>query len=171
MRRIAALLTIAIFASGCTDSKPAASVHYAKLYPMRDIFGVDFHSDLNFEELYAKDQEIISKRLVCALGNDQDFGVEHRMQYVFRGDFDLRGTSKIGERTTYRYFSHGDFYENPPESSDVKLLNGSKLTDVLGNKKSVPCKVIMTIYMTSPYYSSTMLIPTKDILRASNSSK
>jgi hypothetical protein len=101
MTRIFALLSIAILASGCRDPKPSANLNYAKVYQTPSTFVVEFNSDLNFEELYAtnKNEEIIVKKLVCALGDDKNLEVEHNMRYVFRGDLELQGTSKVGRYT------------------------------------------------------------------------
>lgn len=173
MKRICTLLLVALIALGCSDPKPIAKLRYTKLTEQPSIFAVEFDSDINLEELFAKNkhQKIVVKKLMCPLGDDQNFDVEHNMQHFFRGGLQLQGATEIGERTTYRYLSRGYFYENTPGRTDMKFLSGAALAGVLGSKKSVPCKVIMTVYMSSPYYSETMSIPVEDILRVTKSSK
>jgi hypothetical protein len=171
MTKLFALLCVAFFVAGCEDSKPAAHLVYKKLHQTPSGFVVQFDSNMDNERLYQRNEEIIVKKLMCAIGDDRNFEVGHPMQYVFRGDLELRGSSTVGTQTNYHYFSNGDFYEIPPASNDVKALTGVSLAKAIGNKISVPCKLIMTVYMRNPYYSREMLLSAADVLRASNSSK
>lgn len=166
MRTSAALLLAVCLASGCGERKPAARLTYVQMTMQASGTLVEFDSDIDLEALYAKnsDQKIVVKNLMCALGDDQNFDVTHKMQAYFLGSVQLHGKSK-GESTRYRYRSIGHFYRDTPGKTDMKLLAGADLLPVLGNKKTVPCKVIMTIYMSSPYYSQAMMVPVADILR------
>jgi hypothetical protein len=170
MKRAFSLLIMACLTSACSEPKPSANLNYVRMYQQPTTSVVEFNSDLDIDALYSKNrhQKVVRKFLRCALGEDRNFDVEHRMRYVFEGTLELQGPSQAGNKTAFRYLSHGDFYENPPHNNDLDLLRGKGLADVLGAKKSVPCKVIMTVYMSSPYYSGTMSIPTADILTVSN---
>lgn len=160
--RLFSLLLVACLASACSGSNPSANLSYKRLSREQATSVVEFNADLDIDALYAKNryQKDIRKFLRCALSDDQNFDVEHKMRYVFEGSLKLQGSSRAQDKATYRYLSHGDFYENPPNNNDLDLLRREKLADVLGGKKLVPCKVIMTVYMSSPYYSGTMFIPT-----------
>ena len=52
----------------------------------------------------------------------------------------------------------------PTEYSGDKYITKEALAALLNDKATVPCKVRMTVNFSSPYYSETMLVPTKDIL-------
>jgi hypothetical protein len=84
MTRMIAWVLNAAFLVGCNESKPTVQLRYVKLHPLSKRFTVEFYSDRNVEELYSKDDEIISKRVVCALGSDRNFEVGHKLRFVFR---------------------------------------------------------------------------------------
>lgn len=169
MRTSAALLLTVCLASGCGERKPAAKLSYVQMTLLASGTLVEFDSDVDLEALYAKnsDQKIVVKNLMCALGDDQNFDVTHKMPAYFLGSVQLHGKPN-GESTRYRYRSIGQFYRDTPGQTDMKLLSGAELLPVLGIKKAVPCKVIMTVYMSSPYYSQAMMVPVADILRVAH---
>lgn len=51
---------------------------------------------------------------------------------------------------------------------NVEREGNSSLYALLSQRKSVPCKVVVTAYGYKPYYSNTMNIPTADLLREIN---
>ena len=161
------MLSAILLASGCSDSKTAAALNYVQLIREPSVFIVEFDSDLDMEAPYAQNrhQKIVSKSLKCALGDDQQIDVNHKLPAYFMGTVQLHQTANAKNGTRYRYQSRGNFYHDTPGSSDMKLLGESALAGVLGTKQSVPCKVIMTVYMSSPYYSRAMAIPVQDIIR------
>ena len=169
MRTTAALLLTVLLASGCGERKPAANLSYVQMTTLASGTLVEFDSDIDLEALYAKnsDQKIVVKNLMCALGDDQNFNVTHKMRAYFLGSVQLHGKPE-GETTRYRYRSIGQFYRDTPGQSDMKPIAGADLLPVLGNKTTLPCKVIMTIYMSSPYYSQAMMVPVADILRVAH---
>lgn len=169
MKTSAALLLTVCLASGCGERKPAAKLSYVQTTLLASGTLVEFDSDIDLEALYAKnsDQKIVVKNLMCALGDDQNFDVTHKMPAYFLGSVQLHGKPN-GESTRYRYRSIGQFYRDTPGQTDMKLLSGAELLPVLGIKKAVPCKVIMTVYMSSPYYSQAMMVPVADILRVAH---
>lgn len=162
-------MIVACVASACSEPEATANLSYVRMYQQPTTTVVEFTSDLNIEALYEKNryQKVVRKYLKCALDDDQNFDVENRMRYAFEGTLELQGASKVGDKITYRYRSHGDLYEQPPGSNDLNLLRGQTLVGILGNKSTVPCKVIMTVYVSSPYYSNTMSIPSADIVNTS----
>lgn len=164
------MLATMLLASGCGDSKTAATLNYVQLMREPSVFIVEFDSDLDLEAPYAQNrhQKIISKSLMCALGDDQQIDVNHKLPAYFMGTVQLHQTINVKNSTRYRYRSRGNFYHDTPGSSDMKHLGESALAGVLGTKQSVPCKVIMTVYMASPYYSRAMAIPVQDIIRVTS---
>lgn len=163
-------MIVTCMAGACSEPKASATLTYVMMYQQSTTTVVEFDSDMNIEELYEKNrhQKLVRKYLKCALGDDQNFDVENKMRYAFEGTLELQGSSKVGEKTTYRYLSHGDFYEQPPDSNDLELLREQTLVGVLGAKSAVPCKAIMTVYASSPYYSNAMSMPSSDIVNTSN---
>ena len=172
-KKAAVLLLVACVAVSCDQPKPRATLHFERMYQLPTTTVVEFTANLHIEDLYAKHrhQKVVRKYLKCALGEDVDFAVENKMRYAFEGTLQLHGSFMAGDKNKVRYLSHGDFYELPPQSNNLELLRGQKLVDVVGTKKSVPCKVIMTVYFSSPYYSNTMQIPAADILKTSKAGR
>lgn len=170
MKRVLFPLLIALLGSGCSETKPIANLKFIKIYQLPAVVVVEFDSDTELEALYAanKHQKIVVKKLLCALGGDQNFDVEHSMQHFFRGNMQLVGSSTVEGKKSYRYASRGDFYQNSPGQRDMNLLRGDALRTMLSDKKSVPCKVIMTVYMAEPYYSAPLLIPVNELIRVSD---
>ena len=83
----------------------------------------------------------------------------------------MQGSPTLGDKSSYRYSSNGDFYQISADGTDRILLRREMLTKVLGTKNSVPCKVIMTRHMADPYYSAAMSVPVGDILKISNAKR
>ncbi len=162
MKRLATMLTAALLASACSNSKTTATLDYVQLLREPNVFVVEFDSDIDLDALHAKNtnQKVVAKNLICALGSDQNFDVDHKMQEYFLGS--VQRQESVGQ-ARYRYRSRGNFYHDTPGSTDMKFLAGAALEAVLGAKKSVACKVVMTVYMASPYYSNSMEIPAQHI--------
>lgn len=156
-----------ILVAGCADDRPAANLVFKGLYEKPQGFVFEFTSDRNFDALYVdnKYRNVVRKSLICSLTSDENFDLEHRLQYVFEGDVELVDQPKKNTMGAYRYLSLGDFYERTSGSS-ADLLRGESLRRLLEKRKFVHCRVIMTIYLSSPYFSNVMLVPTGPLMMA-----
>lgn len=156
---------IAALTVGCHGNHPTATIAFEKIYKTQSGgFIVQFNSDIDFEALYSsnKYRKIVRKFLTCSLSNDENFDVEHQLQYEYTGRVELASKPSDLDKKFYRYTSFGNFHENVSSPSS-KPLWGQSLQRLLDSKKAIPCRVIMTVYLSSPYYSNVMLVPTDAI--------
>jgi hypothetical protein len=92
--------------------------------------------------------------------------VEHQLKYFASGRIELIQASTIRDDGKFLYESAVHFWESPAnEMGSDKSLAKEDLDFLIKNKNEIPCKVRMTVYLSSPYYSNTMFIPAADILR------
>lgn len=164
MNKLVPLLVMTTLTAGCSDNYPKATIEFHKIYRSPQGFVFEFKSDINFDELHAsnKHQKVVRKFLTCSLSNDEDLDIEHQLQYDFIGNIEPATQPSDPERELFHYSSIGDFHENTSSSSS-NLLRGTSLRRLLDSKKAIPCRVIMTVYLSSPYYSKVMLVPTDAI--------
>lgn len=157
---------IFVFLVGCTANKPTAELIYKNIYFAGESIAINFYSNIEFDKIYADNrlQNVVRTYLLCALDNDENFDVKHRLRYTFEGNLALRQPPNARE-SRYSYRALGSFYANSADGSEFGLIRDKELVKILGQNKYVPCKVIMTVYFSSSYYSNTMLIPVSDIKR------
>lgn len=158
------VLFVVAFIMACGNQHAPANITYERFHELPRQFAIDFLSDTNFEASFAKNkhQKIIYKTLTCSLSDDANFDIKHRLRFAFEGDIQLQNAFDSGGKVAYRYTSKGNFYENI-SNSHHDLIWGESLTQILQARKSIQCKVVMTVYLSSPYYSNKMSIPTADI--------
>lgn len=149
------------FSSSQENGEPIRAKEYTML----------FTSDIELLELFKKDDgdnPLVWARLVCALDNDVNFSVEHRMQRYIHGTVEP-DTQKIEPVTNFKYLSKFNFFETTDNGSSESYIDKEHLNYLLSKRTLIPCKVVMTVYLSSPYYSNTVNIPTKNLLREINS--
>lgn len=91
--KVLCLLPIIFLLSTClSGDKPGAKITYSKIEVAKQKYSITFRSDKNIDALFLQDrgESVVAKRLVCALGNDRDFRVEHNMGSFLRGIFFFR---------------------------------------------------------------------------------
>jgi hypothetical protein len=154
--------------SACTATTPVAKLKYLGISSTPDRnYHLKFESDQPLLELFAKNKhrKVVLAELVCSLDNDHNFDFGHRLKSFAKGGFDFIEKKKASGQTGYAFDSTLHFWEGAPTNmgSDQSLAK-EELDVLLKAKESIPCKVRMTVYLSSPYYSETMLVPAKDIL-------
>lgn len=112
------------------------------MYQQPSAVAVEFNSDVDFENLYGKNasRKVVVKKLHCAVGEDQNFDVRHRMQRFFRGDLELLSSSATAGKRMYRYASKGDFYWGSSDGTDRALLRGQALIRLWVEGRLFPAK-------------------------------
>lgn len=152
---------------GCEVDKPAANLTFSSIQKAHKGYVIEFYSDIDIDSLFSSEhtRKIISRQLVCALENDRDFSVEHNMAKFFGGDVELQegNTDKSGKK--HRYLSNGLFYFNFDEGSRFARLAEDEVIDLISNTAEIDCKVVMTVFLSKPYYSATMKIPAREVVR------
>jgi hypothetical protein len=166
MRILITALIITFSASGCSHAKPIAKPEYSEVKRSSNFYEIGFKSDINLDTIFTSEEgeKVVTNRLVCALEDDHDFSVKHSLQRYFRGEISVVSTQpeKSGK---FAYVSKGNFYESFDKDTSRKYISDDSLRNILSKSKSLPCKVVMTIYLKDPYYSATMFIPVQDILK------
>lgn len=162
MKSLSLVLLTALL-TGCANDRPKANLTFEGIRPEGHSLAIEFLSDKNFDALYADNKQlnIVRKALMCSLTSDENFDVEHQLKYEFRGDVEL-APNAAKTNGGFRYRSVGGFYENVSSSNSAPLSDDA-VRRLLVGKDAIKCKVLMTIYLSSPYYSNIMLVPTDKI--------
>lgn len=160
-----ALLAAGLFA--CAAQAPVARVNYLGIKAVGYNYHLKFASDQPILELFAKNkhQRVVLAELVCSLDADHDFDIEHNLKYFARGGFEVAEKAANKAEAKYVFEAIVHFWEGHGNNigSDQALAK-EELDLLLKGKEEIPCKVRMTVYLSSPYYSETMMVPVKDIL-------
>ena len=185
MRKVSLFLILSLCSACMPHSKPAANIEFygvtskERIFPplqeggeptkLRE-FTISFTSDIEMLELFKKedgDNPLVWARLVCTLDDDTNFSVKHNLRRYARGEVEL---TKIGGKVQdddYLYAFKLNFYEENDGEGRSSLKN-KELNRLLSGRHGIPCKVVMTVYLSAPYYSNTMYVPVKDLLREVN---
>jgi hypothetical protein len=107
----------------------------------------------------------VFKELICSLNDDHNFDVEHQLKYFAQGGIELVEKTSSDGKLSHVFESDFQFWQNVNrEMATNQYLAREELHVLLNGRDTVPCRVRMTVYLSSPYYSGTMLVPAKDIL-------
>lgn len=162
------LLALAILLSGCEAKAPIAKLQYLSLTTGSDgAYHLAFAADQPILDLFAanKHQRVVYAALKCALGNDQNFDIEHSMKHRVEGSFEEAGTTQVAGQLPHRFDAIVHFWESgATENNGDQYIHKEELAVLLKDKATVPCMVRMTVNFSSPYYSEIMQVPTKDIV-------
>lgn len=101
--------------------------------------------------------------MICALENDRNFSIEHNLQRFYRGAIDLN-RAMSSNRRSYRYSASGNFFLGFDNGGQTKVLEPVELDGLLKSKENIECKVVLTIFLSKPYYSASMFIPVERIV-------
>lgn len=153
---------------GCQAKAPVAKLKYFDFTTGSDgTYHLKFTSDQPVLDLFASDksQRVVYAALKCALGNDQNFDIEHSMKYRVEGTFEKDGTQPTAGQLPHVFDAIVHFWvSGPTEHSRNRYLHKEELAVLLKDKATIPCMVRMTVNFSSPYYSEIMQVPTKDLV-------
>ncbi|WP_439879164.1 hypothetical protein [Pseudomonas prosekii] len=172
MMKFITLVIFAILCSACAKDHhiPAANLRYTSVHidEVGIMYRINYGSNMNLLDLYGRGMRegVASTLLNCALGEDQDFSVEHFIQFTAMGGIDVDASSRSGEK--FNYSSHVFLEETDSHGSRAKMLSVKELNGLLAGREYVTCKVVVTAYGFKPYYSNALLIPAADLLREIN---
>lgn len=138
------------YLSGClSGERPVAHLEFSRFEKLDSGYLISYYSDKNFDSLLTADGgKIVSRSLICALKEDEDFRVEHSINKFFDGDVVLRKGEGEGK---FQYSSTGDFYVSWDNDSQRRFLEGREILKLMSKKPAVACKVVMTVYLSKPY--------------------
>ncbi|WP_238344750.1 hypothetical protein [Pseudomonas sp. SWRI81] len=171
MKKLLAVLLIIFCASCAKDhSVPPANLNFLSVEKEGNssLYAVYYGSDVDLLNLFNRGKRVgaASTMLECALGDDQDFSITNRLRYSAYGVIDEDASNKA--RGRFNYVTSAFLRQTPDNGSTQDNLSVPELNALLSQRKSVPCKVVVTAYGYKPYYSNTMNIPTADLLREIN---
>ncbi|WP_146204658.1 hypothetical protein [Massilia glaciei] len=90
------------------------------------------------------------------------------MKQFLSGGVDPAEASIDTKTRRYNYIAVTDFYESLDGGTSRNLLFGSSLEKILKSRSTIPCRVVITVYLSQPFYSAPMSIPTGDIIKSIN---
>lgn len=169
MKKIFTLLFVMLCTSCVKDhGKPPANLEFMSVARIEDFtaYSIHFSSDIDLLDLYGKGRGKgqISTQLLCALGSDLDFNVEHFMEPSASGLINDNDSHSTGKK--FNYFTRTLLSNSFEPSQPTKVI--AELNRLLANKQTIPCKAVITAYGYKPYYSNTLQLPVADLLREIN---
>lgn len=167
MRIVPVLLLATGFLSACVAKEPQANIEYVGMKPHGKDHYLHFKSDIHLLELFArnKHQKVVLAELACSLENDQNLAFENSLKHFATGRLEFIGQAGDETKKPYVFGSLMLFWKSLDSTqTSNEYLNRNDLEALFKNRKAIPCRVRMTVYLSSPYYSDVMFVPTKDIL-------
>ena len=186
MRVVLLFVALSLCSACVPHNKPVANIQFSsvtsadKVYEsLREVGGpivirnytMHFTSNIEMLELFKKEDgtnPLVSARLVCALEDDTNFSVKHNMQRYVEDGIKCGGLERKSQGNVFNYISEFDFFETKDDGGSESRLEKQELNNMLSQKREIPCKVVITVYLSTPYYSNAMYVPVKDILREVN---
>lgn len=157
----------ATFLAGCASApnKPIATLRYLAMEPSGK-YGYDmlFTSDIDLTDLYDRTHTRVAQvgtNVVCALGEDRVFDVNHNTQLVIQG----WASQPASQRPDGQFLLRMQVMATNKQFGSTERLAPSTITTLLNGKTAIPCKAWVTAYFFKAYYSHTMYVPTADILK------
>ncbi|MCU7248770.1 hypothetical protein [Pseudomonas koreensis] len=155
-------VVLLVMLSGCSfkQDKPPANLQFSKIERVRKtvLYDLYFSSDVNILGPY---KSLVGVRLICALGDDQDFSTGHRMKWFIKGS-----VSQDRSGTDLDFVSRITFSESDVNGSSERDLTAVELRELLEKKTEIPCRFLADATMMDTYYSNTMYVPVESIVRA-----
>lgn len=163
-------LIVACFCSlllGCFHQKqPVANLEFLSIENVSGDELLSFSSDVKFEILYdeKKGEKVVVRWLVCSLDDDTILSIEHDLRVYFRGDINLKKSGIRDGKQIFEYLSNGNFFISEDRGTSENVIPRGDLLLLLKNRDAISCRVMMTVYLRDPYYSSIMNIPVANII-------
>lgn len=168
MKLAASLILSAGCLAGCVAKAPSAHLEYLGMKPHGKEHYLHFKSDVHLFELFAKNkhQKVVLAELACALDDDHNLAFDNPLKHFATGRLESIGKNSNADGTKPYVFASLMFFWKSLDNTQTsnEYLNREQLAALFKDRKVIPCRVRMTVYLSSPYYSEVMLVPTKDIL-------
>ncbi|MDR3445869.1 MULTISPECIES: hypothetical protein [unclassified Dyella] len=150
--------------------EPPATLTFTSFAPKRYSYELTFDSDTDFFAPYwvRGRRPVVGRFLTCSLDDDTDFSVKHTLRRFMMGNVDYGEPKAVGQQTAFTYKVLLDFEETNNGGTTSEHLNAVTVNELLAGRSTIPCKVVMTIFWSKPYYSKTMQVPVKALLDAAN---
>ncbi|PMQ04392.1 hypothetical protein DyAD56_15430 [Dyella sp. AD56] len=161
------LLTLACTACFSTP-EPPAELTFTGISPKGYSYELTFDSDTDFFAPYwvRGRRPVVTRFLKCSLDDDADFSVDHVLLRFMRGSIEEAEQKAPSNTSLFKFKVLLNFQETDSGGSGSKNLHAATVSRLLAGRSTIPCKVVMTIYLAKPYYSKTMRVPVKALLDA-----
>ncbi|MEO4047408.1 hypothetical protein AAFN46_10010 [Pseudomonas sp. CAU 1711] len=160
------LFTLFMLCSACAKEhgKPIANLTYLDVSGTEDgFYDLSFSSDVDLLSLFRPGEGFVGGWLKCALAGDTDFSVENVMQQSGYGPLESVESGYSG--SGFPFVASLSFRETDADGASSRPLSGSEVSVLLAGKQDIPCRYVATIFGAKPYYSGTLMMPVRDILR------
>jgi len=151
--------------AGCTDARPQANLQFLNIEKTRDYAEIRFKSDMNLDKIFKdnKNQRPVHRELICSLSADANLEFYHRLTNFASGTLtELRETT---EKNKYGFKASLLFWHSAADDSGSDtMLADEEVIILLGTTREIPCLYRMTVYLSKPYYTKKMTVPSKDII-------
>jgi len=162
--RLALTLMTSLLA-GCTDGRPQANLQFLNIEKTRDYVEIRFKSDMNLDKIFKdnKNQRPVHSELICSLNADANLDFDHRLTNFANGT--LTEFSETTGRNKYNFKASLLFWRAAADDSGSDtILADEEVINLLIQTKEIPCLYRMTIYLSKPYYTKKIIVPSKDII-------
>jgi len=160
-----ALTLMTLLLAGCTDARPQANLQFLNIEKTRDYAEIKFNSDMNLDKIFKdnKNQRPVHSELICSLSADANLEFDHRLTNFANGT--LTEFSETAGKNKYNFKASLLFWRSPAdESGSDTMLADEEVINLLRQTKEIPCLYRMTIYLSEPYYTKKMTVPSKNII-------
>lgn len=162
MRYVWAALLTALLA-GCNE-RPPADLRLDLIDGDTNEFDVLFSSDVNILDLYAGSsfRTNISTNLICSLSSAPNFDSENDHRNIAGGVVEPLA---VDRRDSAYKFRASLLFIDPEHSTreTSKILNAAGIEAALANHVQMTCKVRVLAYLTPPYFTKALVIPTEKL--------
>ena len=156
------LLAIFFILDGCSfnQDKAIANLDFSRIERVRDtpVYNLYFSADTDILGSY---KSRVGEKLMCALADDVDFNLNHRMKYFAQG-----AVSRDKTQPGFKFVSQIIFNESISAGASERALGTSELKGLLSNKEYVACRFLVSATMISTYFSNVMYVPVVRIQEA-----
>lgn len=163
--RFFALMMLCALCSSCLHlNVPPARIEFVSInHDSYSLYDVRFTSDRDLIHLYEAHGRggQISTSLHCSLDGDLDFSVEHNI--ALEGYGRIEDMRLIEGDRRYEILAIIRFEDNE-DRTGFRDIARSRLVRLLEPQDYVPCKVVITAFPFTAYYSKVMYVPTSRII-------
>ncbi|UVM52084.1 hypothetical protein LOY38_08635 [Pseudomonas sp. B21-015] len=156
------LLVTVFVLGGCSfnQDKALANLDFSRIARVRDtpVYNLYFSADIDILGSY---KSRVGEKLMCALADDVDFNLDHRMKYFAQG-----AVARDKTQPGFKFVSQIIFNESISAGASERALGVPELKGLLSNKEYVACRFLVSATMTNTYFSNVMYVPVVRIKQA-----
>ncbi|MDR3445866.1 MULTISPECIES: hypothetical protein [unclassified Dyella] len=164
-------ILLSLVCTACFSTpEPPAELTFIGFAPKGYNYELTFNSGTDFFAHYWERERrpVVTRFLKCSLDGDTDFSVDHVLLHYMRGSIEPEEERMASDAAQFTYRVLLNFQQTDSNGSSTQDLDAAAIKELLAGRSTIPCKVVMTIFWSKPYYSKTMQVPVKALLDAVN---